>query len=103
MLGFAQNVCQGLAQAHPETLTMEHRIEARKKRVYLDPFRNGFGQTVVAPYSIRRLEKAPFSIPLSWPEVKPSLKPSNFNLSNYQKRLSGPDPWADFFKTRQKL
>ncbi|HEY6389838.1 MAG TPA: non-homologous end-joining DNA ligase [Bryobacteraceae bacterium] len=103
VLAFAQQICQRLTAANPETLTMEHRIEARKKRVYLDPFRNGFGQTVVAPYSIRRREKAPFSVPLSWPEVKPSLKPSNFNLSNYEKRLSGPDPWADFFKTRQPL
>ena len=33
---------------------MESRIAARKGRVYLDPFRNGFAQTVVAPYSVRR-------------------------------------------------
>ena len=56
------------------------RIEARKGRVYLDSLRNGFGATVVAPYSLRRREKAPFSTPLAWKEVKPSLVPSNFNL-----------------------
>jgi bifunctional non-homologous end joining protein LigD len=103
VLDFAKEICQRLADAHPETLTMEHSIEARKKRVYMDPFRNGFGQTVVAPYSIRRREKAPFSVPLSWAEVKASLKPSSFNVGNYKKRLSGGDPWADFFKNRQSL
>ena len=33
---------------------MEMRIAARKGRVFLDSFRNAFGQTVVSPYSVRR-------------------------------------------------
>ena len=103
VLRFARELCERLAAAHPDTLTTEQRIEARKKRVYLDPFRNAFGATVVAPYSIRRREKAPFSAPLAWSEVKPSLDPSSFNLSNYKKRQAAADPWASFFKKRQKL
>lgn len=103
VLTFAREICERLAAEHPDTLTMEQRIEARKKRVYLDAFRNGFGATVVAPYSIRRRPKAPFSMPLSWAEVKPSLNPADFNLGNYAKLLAGPDPWADFFQHRQSL
>jgi bifunctional non-homologous end joining protein LigD len=99
----AAEVCGRLAAAHPKELTIEQRIEARKGRVYLDSFRNGFGATVVAPYSVRRREKAPFSTPLDWREVKPSLVPSNFNLGNYEKRLAGPDPWEDFFESRQSI
>jgi bifunctional non-homologous end joining protein LigD len=102
-LGFAREICTRLASEHPDTLTIEQRIDARKGRVYLDHFRNGFGATVVAPYSVRRRPKAPFSAPLHWREVKPSLDPSKFNLGNYAKRLAGEDPWADFFKSRQKL
>jgi bifunctional non-homologous end joining protein LigD len=100
---FAAELCDRLAGAHPKELTVEQRIEARKGRVYLDSFRNGFGATVVAPYSVRRREKAPFSTPLAWKELKPSLVPSDFNLGNYEKRLAGPDPWKDFFASRQSI
>ena len=100
---FAAGLCDRLAAAHPQELTVEQRIEARKGRVYLDSFRNGFGATVVAPYSVRRREKAPFSMPLAWKDVKPSLVPSDFNLGNYEKRLDAPDPWKDFFASRQSI
>jgi bifunctional non-homologous end joining protein LigD len=100
---FAGSVCERLAAEHPDKLTVEQRIEARKDRVYLDSFRNGFGATVVAPYSVRRRSKAPFSMPLRWEEVKPGLNPSGFNLGNYKKRLAGDDPWEDFFESRQSL
>jgi bifunctional non-homologous end joining protein LigD len=103
VLPFAKELCDRLAAAHPKELTVEQRIEARKGRVYLDPFRNGFGATVVSPYSVRRREKAPFSMPLAWKDVKPSLVPSNFNLGNYEKRLAGPDAWKDFFTSRQSI
>jgi len=102
VLGFAESVVRQVADAHPRELTVEHSIAERKGRVYLDPFRNGFGQTVVAPYSVRLRAKAPVSTPLDWSEVKPSLVPSQFNLGNFL-RLNRPDPWRDFFKSRQSL
>ena len=103
VLPFAREICERLAAAHPKELTMEIRLNARGGRVYLDAFRNTFGATVVAPYSVRRREKAPFSMPLDWSEVKPTLDPSKFNLGNYSKILAGPDPWKDFFKSRQSI
>ncbi len=103
VLAFSRSICERLAAAHPKELTVEQRLEARGDRTYLDWLRNGFGATVVAPYSVRRRPKAPFSMPLRWSEVKPSLDPSTFNLSNYKKRLTKPDPWEKFFQTRQSL
>jgi bifunctional non-homologous end joining protein LigD len=100
---FASGLCERLAGEHRDTLTVEQRIEARKNRVYLDTFRNGFGATVVAPYSVRRREKAPFSMPLAWEEVKAGLDPGKFNLWNFKKRLAGGDPWEGFFESRQGL
>ena len=61
------------------------------------------GQTVVAPYSVRRREKAPFSTPLAWSEVKASLCPADFNIGNFTTRLKRADPWSDFFESRQSL
>ncbi len=103
VLAFARSLVARVAAAHPEELTVEHSIAARSGRVYLDPFRNGFGQTVVAPYSVRRREKAPISTPLDWSEVKPTLVPSAFNLSNFAERFKRADPWSDFFQNRQPL
>lgn len=103
VLAFAKLLVARVAAAHPDELTVEHSVAARRGRVYLDPFRNGFGQTVVAPYSVRRREKAPISTPLEWSEVKPSLIPAKFNLGNFGKLLKRADPWSDFFERRQSL
>jgi bifunctional non-homologous end joining protein LigD len=103
VLAFAESFVARLAAAHPDELTVEHSVAARRGRVYLDPFRNGFGQTVVAPYSVRRREKAPISTPLEWSEVKPTLIPSDFNMGNFAMRLKRADPWSDFFENRQSL
>jgi len=102
-LAFVQKFVARVAAAHPHTLTVEHSTAARQGRVYLDPFRNGFGQTVVAPYSVRRREKAPISTPLDWSEVTATLNPSQFNLGNFTERFSRSDPWRDFFESRQTL
>jgi bifunctional non-homologous end joining protein LigD len=103
VLSFAETFVKHLAAANPKELTTEHSIAARGNRVYLDPFRNGFGQTVVTPYSVRRKPKAPVSTPLDWSEVKSGLDPSEFNIGNFAKRLKRTDPWKDFFKQRQSL
>ena len=103
VLNFAETFVKHLAAANPKELTTEHSIAARGNRVYLDPFRNGFGQTVVTPYSVRRKPRAPVSTPLDWSEVKRELDPSQFNIGNFAKRLKRADPWEDFFKQRQSL
>lgn len=103
VLKFAEQLVQRLASAHPKELTVEHSIAARGDRVYLDPFRNGSVQTVVSPYSVRRKPHAPYSAPLAWSEVKPSLNPADFNIKNFQARLKRKDPWSDFFRNRQSL
>lgn len=103
VLAFAQAVVQKVAAAHRNETTVEHSIAARKGRVYLDPFRNGFGQTVVAPYSVRRRPRAPVSTPLDWKEVKSGLDPASFNIGNFAKRAKRRDPWEDFFNSRQSL
>ncbi len=101
--GFADQLGARLSAAYPKELTMEGRIAARKGRVYLDPFRNGFAQTVVSPFCVRHAPGAPVSTPLDWKEVTASLKPADFNLGNFAARLEKTDPWADFFASRQDL
>lgn len=103
VLRFAERLVARLAAEHSKELTVERAIADRGDRVYLDPFRNGAVQTVVTPYSVRRRPDAPFSMPLAWDEVKPSLDPTAFNIGNFRERLRRKDPWADFFKSRQNF
>jgi len=103
VLKFAHATANAVVKRHPKELTTEHSIAARKGRVYVDPFRNGFAQTVVAPYSVRRKPRAPVSTPLDWAEVKESLDPATFNIGNFAARMKAVDPWVSFFKSRQSL
>jgi bifunctional non-homologous end joining protein LigD len=100
---FAERVGHLLARAYPNEITMEFSIAARRGRVYLDPGRNGFAQTVAAPYCVRRHPKAPISTPLDWAEVRPALDPTRYNLATIHRRLRRPDPWRDFARSRQAL
>jgi bifunctional non-homologous end joining protein LigD len=65
--------------------------------------RNAFGQTIVAPYSVRRRPHAPVSTPLAWDEVSPRLDPATYNVRTFERRLARADPWADFWRRRQAL
>jgi bifunctional non-homologous end joining protein LigD len=103
VLAFAKSFVGRLAAAHPKELTVEHSTAARQGRVYLDPFRSGFAQTVVAPYCVRIRAKAPLSTPLEWSEVTTELVSSDFNMGNFTGRLRRSDAWRDFFKSRQSL
>jgi bifunctional non-homologous end joining protein LigD len=103
VLSFSRALAARVAAAHPAELTVEHSLSARRGRVYLDSFRNGFVQTVVAPYSVRRRDRAPISTPLDWSEVRPDLVPASFAIGNFEQRLKAKDPWSDFFQNRQSL
>ena len=92
-----------LARREPKLVTVEHRKAARGDRVFADAFRNGLGQTIVAPYSVRRRPGASVSAPLAWDEVSPKLDPSRFTIRTIERRLATADPWAAFWRTRQSL
>lgn len=100
---FAATLGRKLSEAYPEELTMESLIVKRRGRVYLDPFRNGFAQTVVTPYSVRRKPHAPVSTPLQWKEVAPGLTSDRFTIANFAACLKKRDPWADFWRACQDL
>lgn len=100
---FAVRVGDELARGEPELVTMEHRKSARGTRVYADPFRNSYLQTIVTPYSVRRRPGATISTPLAWDEVTPRLDPAKFRLRTFEKRLAADDPWGDFRRHRQRL
>jgi bifunctional non-homologous end joining protein LigD len=91
---FAADVARLLATRHPDELTDEQRKAARHGRVLVDHFRNRFGQTVVAPYSVRARPGAPVSAPIEWRELG-RTDPQRFTMRNLFRRLGQrEDPWA---------
>jgi bifunctional non-homologous end joining protein LigD len=71
----------------PDITSVERSPKDRQKKVYLDYLQNNFGQTVVAPYSVRPSPAATVSTPLKWSEVKPGLSPEDFTMKNVLTRF----------------
>jgi bifunctional non-homologous end joining protein LigD len=91
--GFSMAVAEALAARHPDDLTTEGRIADRHGRLYLDIGRNGYAQTMAAPYAVRALPGAPVSVPLDWSELD-EFDPRRHTLRTIADRLAQPDPWA---------
>ena len=99
----AHSISQEMARRSPTMITVQMRKDQRRNRVFSDWLRNAFGQTIVAPYSVRCRPGAPVSTPLHWDEVSPQLDPSQFNIRTIPRRLETVDPWADVWQYRQVL
>jgi bifunctional non-homologous end joining protein LigD len=92
---FAQDIASVLVSRHPRDLTVEQRKGQRQGRVFVDTLRNSYGQTMVAPYSVRAKPGAPVATPLDWEELSDSkLRPQRYTLKNIFLRLGQKDdPW----------
>jgi bifunctional non-homologous end joining protein LigD len=96
---FAQNIGSFLVTRYPELFTIEIRKEKRGRRIFIDTLRNAFGQTGVAPYSVRAKPRASIATPLFWHEIDhASLRPDLYTIKNIQKRLETyGDPWESMY------
>jgi bifunctional non-homologous end joining protein LigD len=93
----ARSIAELLVRQHPDELTIEQRKKARGDRVYLDVMRNAYGQTAVAPYTVRARSGAPVATPLDWSELDDARLTSNrYTISNIFRRLGRKDdPWRE--------
>src|SRR5262249_53739005 len=86
-LEFALSVGRAVAGLLPQ-VTLERSIAKRRGRLYLDCMQNGYGKTIVAPYSPRAIDGAPVSAPLRWDEVGKNLDPLRFTIETMPRRLT---------------
>lgn len=90
----AQDLADRLVARDPDRLTTAARKERRAGRVYLDVNRNAYGQTFVAPYSLRARPGAPVATPLEWSELG-RVTPDRYRPPGIRRRLARKaDPWA---------
>jgi bifunctional non-homologous end joining protein LigD len=100
---FACSISAAVAAKVP-TITVERSIAQRRGRLYLDCLQNGYGKTLVAPYSLRAIDGAPVSAPLKWEEINKKLDPKKFNLRTMPDRVAKVgDLWEAITKKRAKL
>jgi bifunctional non-homologous end joining protein LigD len=91
----ASDLADHLAARDPDTLTTAQRKDKRGDRVFLDVNRNAYGQTFVAPYSLRARPAAGVATPLDWDELR-RVEPDGFQPQRVRNRLARKaDPWAD--------
>ena len=102
---FAQALAEHLAYRHGDSLTTEQRKNKRRERLYLDVGRNAYGQTAVAPYSVRALNGAPVATPIEWTELEDrSLHAQTFTMQNVCGRLEHQgDPWQSLGRSARSL
>lgn len=102
---FAHAVAHLLVQQNPRQRTLEIRTEKRRGRLFIDVMRNAFGQTAVAPYSVRARPGAPVATPLHWHELhNKKLRSDMFTIKNIFQRLKKiQDPWKDLKRSARTI
>jgi len=105
VLAFAHTLAEQMAASDPGRLTTEFRKAKRGSRLYLDVARNGYAQTVVAPYTVRARPGAPVATPLDWDEVRTTrLRPDRWTINNIFRRLGAKaDPWRGMHQHARPL
>jgi len=88
-------IAAGLAEEHPDELTIEQRKNKRGNRIYLDTSRAAYGQTMVSPYAVRAKRGAPVATPIHRDELDDEdLHPQGWTLDSVRERLDEQgDPW----------
>lgn len=92
---FAKTIVTELAEREPKLYTAKMTKSLRGGKIFLDYFRNGFGATAVAPYSVRARGAGTIAIPVAWKELTRQLKPDQFTIRDFlsQKKSRANDPW----------
>jgi bifunctional non-homologous end joining protein LigD len=103
--GFTELVASQIVKEDPKTYTDSMPKAGRQAKILIDVLRNNRGSTSVAAYSTRARPEAPISVPLAWEELQRDLRPDQFTVENLPRRLASlkSDPWARYFKLRQRL
>lgn len=91
----ARSLADHLAARFPDRLTTKQRKADRGDRIFLDTNRNGYGQTAVAPYTVRSRPGAHVATPIGWDELS-RVAPDKYDVHNLTRRLARKaDPWRD--------
>jgi len=99
---FARGVAEVMEKKWPERYTSNVRKSKRTGKIFIDWIRNGRGATSIAPYSLRARKGGRVSMPIAWHELD-TVEPDGISMADALLRISGDDPWKDFYQNDQML
>ena len=102
---FAKHLAKELDARHPDLITAEYRIADRPRgRVLVDYNQNAWGRTLASVYSVRPVEQATVSTPLTWDEVEGGAEIADFRIDNVPARVRKMgDLWAPLRAARGRV
>ena len=84
---FAKLLAARLMREQPGRLSLEMHKARRQGRILVDIWRNGYGQTAVAPFSIRARPGAPVAVPRRWDDLAtPDIHPRAVTIANFSEQ-----------------
>ena len=103
-LAFARSLAEAVARDY-RSYTTAYARAGRDKLILIDYLRNNRTNTSIAAFSPRARPGAPVSTPIAWDELAPGLDPFRFTVRTVPQRLARlrSDPWAGYFRSRQRL
>ena len=93
---FARDVCSQMANESPDRYLINMSKAKRTGKIFLDYLRNDQFSTAVAPLSPRGRSHAPVSMPLTWPQVKHGLDPTQYTIHTVPQLLRKSKAWSDY-------
>jgi bifunctional non-homologous end joining protein LigD len=102
---FSRDVSLFMERIAPTMFTSRTGEKNRRRKIFVDYLRNGFGATAVAAFSPRWRPRVPVSVPVDWDELDQEIRGSHFNLGNVPQRLARQrkDPWKGYWASKQTL
>ena len=102
---FSKSVCLQMVESNPSDYTVNIMKKNRKKKIFLDYLRNGYGATAIAAFSVRNNPLASIALPIHWDKLAGLKGPDLFTLKKWNKSLhrTFEDPWEDYFKVKQTI
>lgn len=102
---FARGFSEEMASEVPGAYIANMNKKKRTGKIFIDFFRNDFSSTAVVPFSLRAREGAPIAWPITWAELKKSMKASDITLKKLDAKLlkNAQKVSQEFLKTSQRL
>jgi len=94
--GFAQAVCQWMANDAPDQYLLNMSKKLRKGKIFLDYLRNDRMSTAVSVLSPRARDGATVSMPLTWAQLKADLDPKRYTMRSVPALLATTKAWQGY-------
>lgn len=100
---FAEAMARLMAQDSPDRYVATMSKAKRRGKIFVDYLRNQRGATAIAPFSTRARAGAFVAMPVTWAQLARLDSAHPVRVGEARRAIGGGDPWAGYFKLRQRL